>query len=78
MRVSVLLFGVLREKVGRARLAVEVPDGATVAEVVAAAGMDAAAIERSVRPAVNQEYCEWLRPLAGGDEVALIPPVSGG
>lgn len=78
MRVSVLLFGVLREKAGRARLAVEVPDGATVADAVAAAGLDAATLQRSVRPAANREYCEWSRLLAEGDEVALIPPVSGG
>jgi len=81
MQVTVLLFGYLREKAGRGRLSVQVPVGATVESLVEwlarEVPLDPALLSR-VCPAVNQEYREAGAVLAEGDEVALIPPVSGG
>jgi molybdopterin converting factor small subunit len=34
--------------------------------------------EKHVRPAVNDEFCDWSRPLVDGDHVVFIPPVAGG
>jgi molybdopterin synthase catalytic subunit/molybdopterin converting factor small subunit len=74
MRVTVRLFAGLRERAGVARL--ELEDVERVADVWPALGL-------GVEPpgllyAVNREYVEHGRELADGDEVALIPPVSGG
>ena len=34
--------------------------------------------EAHVRPAVNDQFCDWDRPLAEGDAVVFVPPVAGG
>src|SRR5204863_6710028 len=71
----------LRERCG-AQLDVEVEDGATVADALAALGRRrdlGELLERMpVTVAVNREYAERTRRLDAGDELALIPPVSGG
>src|SRR5215208_1341211 len=74
MVVTVRLFAGLRERAGRDRVEVELPDGAVVADLLAA--MDVA--PRSCVVAVNREYADERAPVAPGDEVALVPPVSGG
>ncbi len=76
MRVSVRLFAGLRELAGAGEREVELPEGARVEGVWPSLGLgDEPA---GLLYAVNQEYAERDRPLAQGDEVALIPPVSGG
>ena len=80
MRVSVRLFAGLRERAGTDRLEVELPDGASVADVLAAM---ASTPVGTLRPrecvvAVNREYADADAPVHAGDEVALVPPVSGG
>ena len=81
MSLTVLLFAGLREAVGSDAVAVELPAGATVADLRGrlAAGCPAAAplLARS-RVAVNQEFAPDDRPIPAGAEVAVIPPVSGG
>ena len=79
MRVHVLYFGVLRERLGGGEALLELPEGATVAEVLNVYR------ERitdfpwdSIAVAVNQEYAKADVVLKDGDEVALLPPVSGG
>jgi MoaE-MoaD fusion protein len=80
VHVSVLLFAGLRERAGVDRVEVELPDGAVVGDVLAAMG------ETPVGPigprqcvvAVNREYAGAEEPVREGDEVALVPPVSGG
>ena len=79
--VTIRAFAIYRERLGRAALELDLPAGATVASALAAL----AEANPSVSPfvehtlvAVNQEYAESGQPLAHGDEVALIPPVSGG
>lgn len=81
MKVRVRLFASFREAVGSGTLAWDAPEGATVAEVVAALrerypGLGPAA-EKALL-AVNQEYVGGDLRLHDGDELALIPPVSGG
>jgi MoaE-MoaD fusion protein len=80
MTVSVRLFAGLRERAGTDRLDVELPDGATVAELLdALAGTPVGPIgPRQCVVAINREYADAGQPIAAGDEVALVPPVSGG
>jgi MoaE-MoaD fusion protein len=74
--VTVRLFAGLRERAGAARRELELPDGATVADVWAA--LDLGEEPGGLLYAVNRSYTEPGRPLADGDEVGVIPPVSGG
>lgn len=76
MRVVVRLFAGLREQAGTGRREVEVPDGATVGDVWPALALGEEL--SGLLYAVNKEYADRNRVLAEGDEVALIPPVSGG
>ncbi len=79
MRVRVLFFGVLREVMGVAEREMEVAAGATVGDMVEVCRAGAeGGIWGSIAVAVNQEYVGQERLLAEGDEVALLPPVSGG
>jgi MoaE-MoaD fusion protein len=76
MRISVRLFAGLREQAGVRERALELPDRATVADVWAALGLGEE--PSGLLYAVNREYAAPETVLAEGDEVALIPPVSGG
>jgi molybdopterin synthase catalytic subunit len=82
MIVSVRLFAMLREAAGRDALELELPDGATVGELLAEVGrrdgLADVATRMTVVAAVNREYADASQPLRPGDQVALIPPVSGG
>jgi molybdopterin converting factor subunit 1 len=81
MKVRVLLFAVLRDRVGVPELTLDLPQAATVAAAAEAvwerfpALRDAA---KSMAYAVNRSYARPDARLKDGDEVALIPPVSGG
>jgi molybdopterin synthase catalytic subunit len=79
--VRVLLFARLREQAGTDTESVEVPAGSTVSDVYDAVkrlhpGLEAE--RNALRAALNQEFAEWDAAVADGDEVAFIPPVSGG
>jgi molybdopterin synthase catalytic subunit len=76
VRLAIRLFAGLRERAGTGRRELELADGATVADVWAALGLGAE--PPGLLYAVNRAYAEREQPLADGDEVALIPPVSGG
>ncbi len=81
MRVDVLYFGILRECFGGAREIVELGDGATVSELMRLLrirGKTQEAVWASLAVAVNREYAGQGTALKNGDEVALLPPVSGG
>jgi molybdopterin converting factor subunit 1 len=82
MEVTVRLFAILREGAGRDSIELSLPDGATAAEAIEALrseGELGALIDRlPVRMAVNRDYAEPTTVLAPGDELALVPPVSGG
>ena len=76
MNVTVRLFAGLRERAGADEVALELPDGSRVGDALER--MDALIAGVPVVMAVNQEYAEPGQSLAAGDELALIPPVSGG
>jgi MoaE-MoaD fusion protein len=76
VKVNVRLFAVLRERAGSDALEIDLDEGATVADAVRALGPIAG--EMPFRVAVNREYADDSTPIAEGDELAAIPPVSGG
>ena len=76
MIVAVRLFAGLRERAGTGARELELPAGARVADVWAA--LELGDEPAGLLYAVNREYAPPARELADGDEVALIPPVSGG
>ena len=80
MRLTVRLFAVLRERAGSDALELELPGGATVADLKRAATEACPQLGdlAHVAGVVGTEYAPDDRPLAEGDEVALLPPVSGG
>ena len=79
MRVTVLYFGVLKDVTGHRSVVMELAEGASVGELLALHhGSDKASVWDSIAVAVNQEYARAEDVLKDGDEVALLPPVSGG
>ena len=80
MNVTVRLFAGLRERAGSDRVSVELPDGASVGELLAAMEQTpvGALDPRSCVVAINREYAATGAAVHEGDEVALVPPVSGG
>jgi molybdopterin synthase catalytic subunit len=76
MRVNVRLFAGLREQAGTSERELELPEGARLADVWAP--LDLGEEPDGLLYAVNKEYAPSERRLSEGDEVALIPPVSGG
>lgn len=81
MLIRVRLFARLRELAGAAELSRELPDGATAAALWLELAREFPAIagyERTISCAVNEEYARLTTILKQGDEVAFLPPVSGG
>jgi len=82
MTVRVRLFAILRQRAGRDSVDIEIEQGATVADALAALGREpglAGVLERiPVRMAVNRDYASPETELSADDELALVPPVSGG
>jgi molybdopterin converting factor subunit 1 len=76
VEVSVRLFAGLRERAGTGAVQLSLGDDATVADVWPA--LELGEEPQGLMLAVNKEYVRDNRALADGDEVALIPPVSGG
>jgi molybdopterin converting factor subunit 1 len=81
MRVRVLFFGQLKDIVGLAEDAAELGEAARVEDLFARYSQrypELARFRSSVVASVNQAFADWRSPLAAGDEVAFLPPVSGG
>jgi molybdopterin synthase catalytic subunit len=76
MRIAIRLFAGLRELAGTRSREIELPEGATAADVWPA--LELGEEPSGLLLAVNRAYVPRETPLADGDEVALIPPVSGG
>jgi molybdopterin converting factor subunit 1 len=81
MLITVRLFARLREIAGSPDLRLELPGGARVQDAWAILrlqhpGLDA--YSSSISCAVNEEYARMHAPLADGDDIAFLPPVSGG
>ncbi|BBP04930.1 molybdopterin synthase sulfur carrier subunit [Sulfuriferula plumbiphila] len=85
MKLKVLYFARLRERLGVAEEAVELPDGmgmvAMLLDVLRARGgvwAEQLAAGKNFRVAVNQDMAGMEAPIEDGDEVAIFPPVTGG
>ncbi|MGA2889146.1 MAG: molybdenum cofactor biosynthesis protein MoaE [Terracidiphilus sp.] len=79
MQVRVFCFGVLKDWLGDGAATVELPQDATVAELLAKLSeRRPAALLRGIAVSVNAEFATPAHPLREGDEVGLLPPVSGG
>lgn len=81
MRVRVLFFGQLKDITGVAQEEADLSEGARVEDLFERYGRrfpKLAEFRPSIAASVNQEYSGWRAPLATGDEVAFLPPVSGG
>ena len=81
MKVSVLYFGILKDVFGRDREEVEVAEHSSIEAmlgILRGRAKTAPGLWESVAVAVNQEYAQRSIVLREGDEVALLPPVSGG
>jgi molybdopterin converting factor subunit 1 len=79
MRVTVLYFGVLKDVMGCRCRVMELTEGASVVQLLAVHRESGkASVWDSIAVAVNQEYARAGDVLRDGDEVALLPPVSGG
>lgn len=81
MKITVKFFAILRERIGAGELGKEMPDGATIGQLWVSLQNDypkLAAPGLRLLYAVNQNYAAPEHVLKDGDEVAIIPPVSGG
>ena len=81
MRVNILLFARLRDIAGEAQLARDVAPGASIGDVwrqLAGEFPELSKYERSISTAVNADYARMDHRVSDGDEVAFLPPVSGG
>ena len=81
VRVKVLFFGRLRELIGISEEIGELPEGATLADLFtryAERFPKLAGFRRSLVVSRNQQFAAWDSRVAAGDEVAFLPPVSGG
>lgn len=81
MKIAVLFFGVLKELAARSNEIIDLPDGARVQDLIlyyARSVPRFEAMASSLAVSVNQEYSGTERVLGEGDEVGLLPPVSGG
>jgi molybdopterin converting factor subunit 1 len=81
MRITIRLFAKLRDLAGAAEIRHEVAEGATVETAWQAVSRDCPALapyRPSLAAAVNADYARFTTALSDGDEVAFLPPVSGG
>ena len=81
MRVTIRLFARLRELTGASALGRDVPDGSTALDVwngLAEEFPELAAYTKAISVAVNEDYARLTARVRDGDEIAFLPPVSGG
>jgi molybdopterin converting factor subunit 1 len=81
MKVRVLFFGVLRDLAGKSSDSLQLPDGGSVRDVISRYQSQIPRLKdslSSIALAVNQQYASPETKLKDNDEVALLPPVSGG
>ena len=76
MKVKLILFAGLRQAAGFKQRIISLPTAATVADLLDT--LEPALLERTFSVAVNEEYVQQDTVLQQGDEIALLPPVSGG
>jgi MoaE-MoaD fusion protein len=76
VQVTIRLFAILRERAGASEIELDLPEGARVRDALAR--LDDLAGGLPLVMAINRDYADAEAPLRAGDELALIPPVSGG
>ena len=76
--LRVLLFAALRERAGWQERHLAVPAGTTPATVWHQLGLELPDPAATIRVAINQQFASWDSPLTAGDELAFLPPISGG
>lgn len=81
MQTRVLFFGKLKELAGGPEQSIEMGSGATIADLFERLAKQVPALapfRSSVVASRNQEFAAWSTVLEPGDEIAFLPPVSGG
>src|SRR5580692_154168 len=79
MHVQILSFGVLKDRFGAMPFTADLPEGATVADLIGRLESGSSTpVLRGIAVSVNAEYASATHVLREGDEVGLLPPVSGG
>lgn len=80
MKISILAFGIVKEIFGASVLDIELTDAATVVELKIVLEQKYPRLKQlaSYMVAVNNEYAGPNQRISGKDEIAIIPPVSGG
>lgn len=81
MQINILLFATLKDRAGKSRLVLDIPENATVNDVREALSATIPDIEVNIAHAiasVNREFATDTDTVQAGDEVAFFPPVSGG
>jgi len=81
VRVKVLFFGRLKDVIGHAEESLDFAEASTIEQIFAVYSQrvpELAKYRSSVVASRNQEFAAWDTPLHSGDEVAFLPPVSGG
>jgi molybdopterin converting factor subunit 1 len=81
VRVTVRVFARLRDIIGAAELARDLAPGATIGDLwrqLAGEFPELAGYERSISSAINADYARMDQVIGEGDEIAFLPPVSGG
>ncbi|HUI73365.1 MAG TPA: molybdopterin converting factor subunit 1 [Candidatus Acidoferrum sp.] len=81
IEVKVLYFGRLRDVVGRAEESAQIPADSSLAQLfvhLSSRHPGISDFRASLVASRNQEFAAWSTPLQSGDEIAFLPPVSGG
>jgi molybdopterin converting factor subunit 1 len=81
LRVKVLFFGRIRELTGVSEESVDMPEGATLNDLFESYQVRfpfLSGFRSSLVASRNQEFASWETPLSSGDDIAFLPPVSGG
>jgi molybdopterin synthase sulfur carrier subunit len=81
IRLNVLFFGRLKDAIGHGQESMEIPSDSRIEDLFAHCVTrypELAAHRKSVAVSRNREFAAWTTPLQPGDEVAFLPPVSGG
>jgi|SRR5579872_4936420 len=81
MRLNVLYFGRLKDVIGHGQESVEIASDSSIEDVFAlcvARYPELRAHRKAMAVSRNREFAAWTTPVQAGDEVAFLPPVSGG
>ena len=81
MKIEVRLFSILREKIGKSEISLEIPEGSSCSDIFSLLQDEQEGLKPLLERcalAVNGEYVNRCVSLSAGDEVAILPAVSGG